>query len=483
MLLSNSLNNEEYYSKFCSYFVNQSANKLIVYSTENIFNHSCFYNTPVTKLNLHKAIEVVESLHILNYILIFVTNILDLKRILLSLKYLSIWDASSTRFILHFEEDVNLNSAFQVCWDYFIINVIVVKNMGIYSYFPYNSCTKNISSELVASLRDLENYDIFPNKIPLNLRGCVVKIAAVVVIPLVIDTTEPRDNPLKSGIEVTILNIIAQHMNFTEFYLQNNSLYWGYSADEEIYDPLHKMLHTRDIDIMYGYSNIVYNKKNDLAWTVSHITDVNYFWVPASHKLPAWKHLIKIFEKELWISLIVTIIFNSICFWMLAKLKSSKRYNKLSNCFFSTWGVLLDIPTITPERNILRIPFIIWCIACLIICSAYKSKLVCFLTKPLYEHQIDKIKALINSDLAIGIDANSLIYFEANNSNERQLIGKRIPCEDFFKCLNDMVTWRNISVFNNKRTMKYLIGKNYTDSDGHPLIVKVRSWKVVDFLR
>lgn len=483
MLLINSLNNEEYYSKFCSYFANQSGNKLIVYSAANIFNHACFYNTPATELYLNKTNEIIKSLYVLNYILIFVINIFDLQRLLLSLSYTNIWDAASTRFIIHFQDDVNLSLVFKVCWNYFIINVVVIKNMGIYSYFPYESCTKNISAKLVATLGDLENYDIFPNKIPLDLRGCEVKIAAVVVIPLVIDITEPRDNPVKSGIEVTLFSVIAQHMNFKEIYLQEGNLYWGYIDEDQIYDPLYEMLKTKDIDIMYGYCNRVYNKQKHLAWTVSHMTDVNYFWVPAAGKVPAWKHLIKIFNNELWILLIFTINLTSICFWILAKIKSSRRYKKLSYSFILTWKVLLDIPTIAPETNIQKIPFIIWCIASLIICTAYKSKLVGVLTKPLYEHQIDKIELLAASDLAVGIDANSFVYFSANESIERQLMKRRIQCDDFLNCLHDMVTWKNVSIFNNKRTMKYLIPRNYTDADGQPMIVKVRAWKVVDFLR
>lgn len=483
MGLSTEINNQTL--NLYAYFLNLDTCNVVIYNnlTEIDFNLS---NTTNILINMNQGLHILNQIQNMkvNYILLLIMSLNDLRIIFYMIFKQTNWNFNHIKFIIKLEDDTDINKVLKLSWDYYIVNIIALHLKGVYTYWPYEGtkCGNNITAHFLSDVDNLETIDYFPDKIPKNLKGCNIKLAAVLIEPFVMNISKFRENPTEVGIEVTMIHIIAKVLNFTEVYIEKDYMEWAHHSSHEIFNPIYKMIEAKQLDIAFGYAYNLFYKRHYIASTIVHMIDVNLFWVPAGLKVPMWKNLIKIFRTTLWISTIIAFIINGFAFWIIARIKQYYPFEKLPKSLFISWGILLNITTKIPKCYILRIPFIIWCISSLILNTCYTSKLIAYITDPLYEHHIKNVKQLIASDLKLGFDSSTEDAFNWNNKDDRKLLIKKVSCENFQFCLNEMLKWRNLSIFNNKQTMKYLIPRYYR-TDGHELISKVKNYKVVDFLR
>lgn len=469
-----------------SFFINTDKTDVIIYNKPTEINFSLL-NTTFVLLNIDKGLETLKNIEYLkvNYIFMLLISLNEFKLIFDLIYKNTNWNKDNIKFIVKFDVITDLDMMFKLSWDYYILNIIILQEDKFFTYFPYSEdskCGENITSYFLGNLDSLKTFDCFPEKIPNNLQGCEVKLGAVVRVPFVINISEPRNDPNKAGFEVAIIHTISERLNFTEVYLKNDYLEYDH-FDTKTFLTLYEMIKTRQLDIVYGYDIIRCITDYYLDSAVSHMKDQNLIWIPVRLQVPMWKKLIKIFQGQIWIFTILAFIINGFAFWIIGYFKQYNLYRSLSKCFLISWGILLNNTIKPPKLYILKVLILIWCTTSFVLNIGYTSKLISFLTDTMYEKNIRTVKQLINSDLKLGMDPSLEGYLDWNKTNENKLSMKKVSCDNFKYCLDQLVMYRNISILKNKRTMRYIIPRNYTDRSGKPLIVKLKILSGINYMR
>lgn len=157
------------------------------------------------------------------------------------------------KFLLLFSGHKFPENIFEITWKYFIVNINLVYKNKIYTHFPYEqSCGTNTKPILISNCT---NLNLYKNKIPRNLNGCEFKLMGLNIQPYVIDIFGDKNDPVSSGLEVTILHIIAKKMNFSEKYIWNPFPHWGYLMPDGNFTMMLKYLDEKKADIVFGKSD------------------------------------------------------------------------------------------------------------------------------------------------------------------------------------------------------------------------------------
>lgn len=98
----------------------------------------------------------------------------------------------STKYIIIYNGEENLDDLFDTCMDYKVVNVVVIQNNKLFTYFPYeNSCGGNYKAEMIGEC--FGNATFYPDKVPLNLHGCEIRLLALFMIPYVININSTKN--------------------------------------------------------------------------------------------------------------------------------------------------------------------------------------------------------------------------------------------------------------------------------------------------
>jgi len=193
--------------------------------------------------------------------------------------------------------------------------------LWVYSLFPYQSsdlCTEENDIILLdswvmsAQSHFTKNIDVFPIKIRNSFNRCPMK--AVVrdgyrfVSTYYINDNISSESNIK-GLEMDLLRIILKHMNVTFVYVPTPE---GFEVENGSVNNLVTAMIAKEAYIALGgvTSNYLYYTSFDL--TNSHFTTRFRWYIPCPAKYPRWSTMFRIFSVELWIVLIITIVFAAI---------------------------------------------------------------------------------------------------------------------------------------------------------------------------
>ncbi|GLV42092.1 Ionotropic receptor 7c [Carabus blaptoides fortunei] len=156
--------------------------------------------------------------------------------------------------VIRYFGNEDLTEIFEISSRYYIYNLDVIaadgKITNIYTYFPYKntSCGEYATYDLLGSC-NIENIgELFPEKIPLNY-GCVIKFMAYPMIPYVLNINADREKPGEAGLEVTMVYVLGQRINFTEMYIPHSHKFWGYKDLEGKYHFMFGSLYDKQCDV------------------------------------------------------------------------------------------------------------------------------------------------------------------------------------------------------------------------------------------
>lgn len=133
----------------------------------------------------------------------------------------------------------DLNIIFERCWHFRVVNVVVLlypqyevdRNVHIYTYYPFteNNC-RRLTTKLLSVYKGgrVEKIQFFPKKLE-NLHRCPLRVAARNYPPFFMRKTSRHSSVPISGIEGLILEVLAEHLNFSIDLLpepkESNSMY------------------------------------------------------------------------------------------------------------------------------------------------------------------------------------------------------------------------------------------------------------------
>lgn len=323
----------------------------------------------------------------------------------LSILYNSTYWNSRAKYLVvtNSKDPKEMDKIFQITWKYLIFNIAVIFGTDVYTFYPFqrNNCAQYKTYENISSCGHLTG--VFPNKIPSDLFGCEVKLMPYIIPPYVTNLDAPRNDPALAGVEITIVNTIANRMNFTEKYTKSSYVHWGYKFKDGTYNLMFKALFNKEIDVIFGftYGNSSYTFDFDPSFC--HLTDKSVWFFPTALQMAQWKNLTSIFEGKLWLVIFLMFIINGLSWWIVGrKREADEEFNDVVLCMMSSLYVLLQGSVKPPKRSNLRIIFFMWLISCLLIFTAHQCQLISILTNPLYDKQMETLEDLLRSRFEFG---------------------------------------------------------------------------------
>lgn len=390
------------------------------------------------------------------------------------------WNPNGKFVVSIFSKDCDETEVFKIAWEYYIINIklIFIKNNNIlvYTYFPYkenvrHNCEINTSGDIVFNCEiDLITTNLFPDKVPLNFRGCRLKYVALKMEPHVLNTNvKNKDLVRQAGFEVTILHTISKYLNITEEYIQHNFSHWGDLLPNGSYTEMFKLLQEKKVDLVLGLATYDINA-TEFETLEQAVFEYVVWLVPTASEYPLWINLLNIFKIDVWVYLACAILVNTFAFWTYGRKIEILTYRKLSECFVQCCEIFLQRNTNKPPKIIvMRIIFAFWSMFCIIVYTAHQSQLVSILTKPQFKPQVSNLNELLASDLNFGFYPYAKTLFQTNNKKDKYIIDHAEMCPIDDTCVNRTAFTRKFATLKNRRQFLYYM-KKYIFPDGRPML-------------
>lgn len=248
--------------------------------------------------------------------------------------------------------------------------------LGLYTWFPYqdqHQCTEVKDVVLLDKWAMkgkgflLRKSDLFPQKIGKRFNGCPLTAIArgfqnMVEYKPSIGRYSDSSRPLhEDGWEIRLFKIIANSLNMTEKYLPSPSSFEIQNMFLEVAQSL-----------IYGKADIVFGgveSRARWAWqdyidtTRSYFTRRIRWYVPCAFKHPRWNSIFRIFSRQLWFSVMISLAVISFSVALIAKLGGI--YSKVSwtvtSSFTCAWAMLLGVTApALPRTGSVRVVFLAW---------------------------------------------------------------------------------------------------------------------------
>uniref|UniRef100_A0A6V7IBB2 Ionotropic glutamate receptor C-terminal domain-containing protein n=1 Tax=Bracon brevicornis TaxID=1563983 RepID=A0A6V7IBB2_9HYME len=239
----------------------------------------------------------------------------------------------------------------------------------------------------------VEKEHIYPT---LRMNNSIVEISYIEKEPYI-----SRKNDDFEGIEYEILTILSASMNFG---LHCNALNWssGTTIEEEIFEEFDK---NGNIDLVIG--GVTWMPGKDVDFVLPY-DSAQIVWMVPAHSNISFLGLISPFNVEIWILLVVSILFGSLIKFLF--------FRKVS--FLEITALIIGAAWHDqPVRLSYRMKFISWVVFGYILTQAYLASLAGQLMAH-SDTQVDTLEELVNSGLSFGgLDVHSK-YFETSKNDD-----------------------------------------------------------------
>lgn len=441
----------------------------------NIFEYN---NRSTLTIYSRSKIAVPKLFWKFNYFLFIIKHSSEIQEILNSLYGKELWNSRGLYLVVYFGQE-DISEIFRICWDYYIFNVNVLaainNTFGVYTFFPYknNLCGKYDSYELLQNCgNSSELVEMYPEKIPNDVNGCEIRMMAYPMIPYVINLKANREKASKAGLEVTIVHVLSQRMNFTTKYIPHNHSFWGFKDLSNKYQFMFGSLYNKECDLTLGMQFGNASHVIDFDGSYVHLMDASVWWVPIAMPIAQWKNLTKIFKPIVWLTILGVLVINGLALYLIGRNREpTHAYNDIVLSMMTSLYSMLQGSVESPKTWTIRSMFEIWLLCCLLIFTAYQCQLVSILTSPLYEHQITSMDEVVTSSLSYGMFVGAaLAYTDPTNWVHVLIYKNYYPCPLSNYCLNRTAFQRDFAAYRNLRNSRYFIPRYYTNANGKVLV-------------
>ena len=261
--------------------------------------------------------------------------------------------------------------------------------------------------------------------------------------------------PVPDGIEIQLIALIAQDLNFTFDY--NRSL------PDQMWDGLYKLLTEKRVDVALGDMFMHNSLRHFYAFSLSYKINYEGFLVPIPRAYAKWTALIYPLSVIVWVASLLSVLAAILALYFLTKCITNTNGSRNNDFTLYVIGNLLGV---SQSRRIdsssQRFFLIAWLSAATIISTAYRSSFISLVTWPKTPPPIDTIHQLADSPLGKTsfLDLRKEMLLNSIDPH-RQRLG-----EQWFKSANtshmmsllDTDQWAIDSTFDH---LLYLISTNY----------------------
>lgn len=380
---------------------------------------------------------------------------------------------------------------FQKFWKQRVLNAVIMLPqmkdspvLDVYSWFPFQNgnCGDQFSvAQIVNSChtgRMANTGVLFPEKIPLDMNGCIVRVRAIVWPPYIIPPVDFNDTQsdnvnFTKGIEILLLNTVAQVANFTvQYSVSKVNQDWGILLLDGTGTGLMGALLRGEADIGIGALAPFDQRHYYFDASISYIRESVTWCIPHAKPMPRWKCLLGIFQPGTLITITLTYIILTLCVWLVSRNdpEESTSYKSTQSCFQNLLSILLGI-TVNTLPKIVKTRFLIflWIVVSLNLNSVFTSSLIRELTQPSFEKSNNSIENLIYEGYTIGLVSPTQRFL--SNSRKLKYIKSHsiVSCFDVIKCLDRAAYKRDFAVGLPRMYMQYASNKYITAKGQHLL--------------
>ncbi|KAJ4428428.1 hypothetical protein ANN_24465 [Periplaneta americana] len=319
-------------------------------------------------------------------------------------------------------------------------------SLDTYTWFPYAGSVCGELNEVVLIDRWLPQndrklstgIDLFPDKLPDDFMGCTITASSVGVEPNVIpiknETLEDGSAVSQiGGLPAEMLILLAQKMNMTVVFLS-------------------PML-TLDLELVITAFNEVLNDMSDILIgslplsgsikgffdTTAHISYTALKWlVPCPKQISRFSRISKMYNESVWIAMILTFVVTTVIFWHSAKHTSDvRRFENLSNVFYSTWAVCMSVSVpFMPKNSKLRILFFIYVCYCLAVSNVFQAFFMSYLVEPGYHKGLETFEDILSSGLSFGLFPIFKLFMQTTSYDDHNRFrSHEVECSALDKCV------------------------------------------------
>lgn len=379
----------------------------------------------------------------------------------------------------------------ELLWSFKVLNAVVVvpelpQALVLYTWYPYQSrdvCTHVKEVALDSWLFEngghlVSNTTLFPLKIPYDLKGCNITISALQVEPYTfLSKADNSEVACKDGVECRLLQFIMDKLNMSFELKSPGEEMWGDKLENNSWSGMKGHLYKNISDIAFGALLLEEELCNVFECTNSYIENYSFWNLPRSEEVAKWKGVFRVFKPTTWLA------FGAVCFavvlllWRIARNNNAvsshtSSYANFCKCFLNVWAVVLGVSASEmPRTSRLRSLFLIWLFYCLHMDTVYLSYLTTFMIHSGYEHQIQNVEELVDSDMEYGYNKGFDKYFnDLTDPTMVKMLRHRKHCDGYgVECLRRMTKNKDFALLATSYFMEYQISRDNVLQPGKSL--------------
>ncbi|XP_063538060.1 uncharacterized protein LOC134747358 [Cydia strobilella] len=429
------------------------------------------------EMNVESHMDHFRPTSLADYFILIIEDYNEFSNIASRLIRARSWNPRALFILVYFSitnsDDQNIRDAEDMLFCLFKVNVINavviipevnnVRKANIYSWRPYeppkycghyNESIRNrlIVENVCARGRVKYPKKIFDSKIPSDMMGCSLKVLALERHPFI------SHNPLDPNIESFLINQVAKRYNLSLRYEILNS-YRGKKSFHGDWSGALRDLTYKKGQLLLGGIFSDSEVHEDFECSSSYLAD-SYTWVvPRALPKPPWLALFVIFQKTVWLTVVTCFVFITLSWMVLAKLSKDPTYRTNPDQYFIyTWLSNLGFSAFSrPITNSLRLFFVFINLYCILLITAYQTKLIDVLTNPSFEYQISTVKELVESGLKCGGSRELHDIFEnSTDPIDNYFFDEWIDIANIRDALRDVAIHRNFSLLCSRLELLYV---------------------------
>lgn len=378
----------------------------------------------------------------------------------------------------------------ELLWSFKAVNAVVVmpdptQALVLYTWYPYQSpdlCTQVKEVKVNSWVFEngghfLSGSSLFPPKIPYDLKGCNINASTVSIEPFVFMHKETSsEDRCTDGLECRLFCLIMDKLNMTFQLKLPGEEMWGVKLENDSWTGMKGHLIKNISDIAFGAFFLDTELCDLFECTVPYFENYFVWHLPRAKEVAKWKSLFLVFEMPTWLAFVAVCLAVVLLLWRMARSSradpsETSTYANIGKCSSSVWASLLgvSVPEM-PRTTRLRVLYLLWLFYCLHINIVYLSFLTTFLIQPGFEHQIQNVEELVESDVEYGFHEGFGKYF--NDSTDEilvKMLNNRKDCAAVgMNCHNRTIIKGEFAVLEASSYMEYLAANQPVDQGGKP---------------
>jgi hypothetical protein len=341
--------------------------------------------------------------------------------------------------------------------------------ISLYTWFPYDShvCGRVKEVKLLDQWlpegdgRFRSNADLFPPKIPPNLHGCALTVAAIERTPFVRLTNSYTDSRgdvmyIYEGLEVEYFLFVTRAMNFTPVFLEPRV---GDFVQVRVETFLELAQGTVDVTLGTHPIHPLLLAGGEAARPYYELT--MRWWVPCAARAARKDKVMAVFTPSVWVSVVLVFILTAIAFWRTAveAEEDTRVFRTFAHSFCAVWAVFLglSVPEL-PRTHRLRSMFLLYVWYSFAMSTVFQAFFISFLVNPGYDKGIETFEDLVESGLKLQTDARMMSL--ANASGYWEYLKLELSpdtCSPIDKCLVLLVTHKNMTTVSSQFQFEYVL--------------------------